>query len=45
MLWQVEVLNETVALELEALPKDMRAKYLRITALIREAGLHDIGLP
>ena len=45
MEWQVEVLNETVALELQALPKDMRAKYLRITALIREVGLHDIGLP
>jgi phage-related protein len=45
MEWQVEVLNETVASELEALPKDMRAKYLRITELIRRAGLHDIGLP
>jgi phage-related protein len=45
MQWQVEVLNEAVALEIEALPKDMRAKYLRITTLIGESGLHDIGLP
>jgi phage-related protein len=45
MQWQIEVLNETVALEIEALPKDMRAKYLRITALIRETGLGEVGQP
>lgn len=45
MQWQIEVLNETVALEIEALPKDMRAKFLRLTSLIRESGLEDVGSP
>ena len=45
MQWQIEVLNETVAREIESLPKDMQAKYLRITALIRELGLAEIGSP
>jgi phage-related protein len=45
MRWRVEILNETVALEIEALPADMRAKYLRISALITESGLENLGEP
>jgi phage-related protein len=45
MHWNVEVLSETVAAELASLPKDMRARYLRIVRLIREFGLEYIGEP
>ena len=45
MAWRVEVLNETVAQELTALPKDMRARYLRIVRLIAEMGLEFLGEP
>ena len=33
MLWRVEILNETVAEELDALPVDMRARLARIVEL------------
>lgn len=45
MRWHVEVLNETVALEIEALPDDMQAKYLHITRLIAELGLENLSEP
>lgn len=43
MPWRVEVLNETVAQELDALPRDMKARYLRIVRLIAEMGLEFLG--
>jgi phage-related protein len=43
MPWRVEVLNETVAGELAALPDDMKARYVRITRLIAEIGLEFLG--
>ncbi len=41
----MEVLNETVAEELAALPDDMKARYVRITRLIAETGLEFLGEP
>lgn len=45
MPWSVDVLNETVAGELAALPRDMKARYLRIVRLIREFGLEYLNEP
>ena len=45
MCWRVEVLNEVVAREIEALPPDIQAKYLRITGLITEFGLEHLREP
>jgi hypothetical protein len=45
MAWTVETLNETVAQELLSLPSDMQARYLRIAALIEEAGIHALREP
>ena len=45
MPWRVEVLNETVAQELDALPEAMKARYLRIVRLIAEMGLEFLGAP
>ena len=39
MSWTVETLNETVDAEVEALPKDIRARLARIAELIEEKGL------
>jgi phage-related protein len=39
MSWQVEIPNETVAREIESLPDDMQAKFLRIVSLIEQFGL------
>jgi hypothetical protein len=30
MGWQVEILNQTVMTEIQALPKDMQARFLRL---------------
>jgi len=45
MKWTVETLNETVDAELEALPVDMRARFVRIAKLIESLGLEKIGPP
>lgn len=45
MPWRVEVLNETVAEELAALPADMYARFLRIADRIEEAGLETLREP
>ena len=37
--WTVETLDERVDAELEALPPDMRARFVRIAELIERAGL------
>src|SRR5688572_12148665 len=43
--WTVETLNEVVDAELEELPADMRARFVRIVRLIEEFGLEQIGEP
>jgi phage-related protein len=45
-MWTVETLNAAVDAEIEALPKDLRARLVRITNLIETVGLdrlpHDV---
>ncbi|MFZ0706571.1 MAG: type II toxin-antitoxin system RelE/ParE family toxin [Candidatus Korobacteraceae bacterium] len=43
--WVVETLDETVDIEVESLPEDMRARLTRIAQLIEEHGLEFVGLP
>lgn len=45
MSWTVETLNETVDRELEALPEDMRARFIRIAELIESVGLPHVREP
>jgi phage-related protein len=45
MTWSVEFLDEVVKGELEALPADMRAHFLRISQLIASHGLERIREP
>jgi phage-related protein len=45
MPWRVEILNETVAAEIAALPVDMQARFLRLVDRIRAAGLQSLGEP
>jgi phage-related protein len=45
MQWQVEILNETVAAEIEALPADIQARFLRLGDRIRLAGLNSLREP
>lgn len=45
MRWRVEILNRTVADELDALPRDMRAKLDHIVLLIEKLGLHQVREP
>lgn len=45
MNWTVETLNATVDRELEALPTDMRARFVHIYALIEAVGLERVGAP
>lgn len=45
MAWTVETLNATVDNELEALPSDMRARFVRICELISAVGLERVGAP
>ena len=39
MPWGVETLNQTVDKELEALPADLRARFVRVIQLIEDSGL------
>jgi len=43
--WQVEILNETVAAEIAALPTDMQARFLRLSERIGLLGLENLGEP
>lgn len=43
--WTVQVPREAVEAELLALPKDMQARFLRISELIESFGPHRVGLP
>lgn len=45
MSWSVELLNHEVRLELESLPKDIRASFLRISSLIETFGLPKVHEP
>ena len=45
MKWSVETLNEIVDAELERLPIDMRARFIRVVGLIEEFGLDQVGQP
>jgi hypothetical protein len=45
MTWSVEMLNQTVQAEIDALPADMRAKFLQIVDMITEFGLPNLGQP
>jgi hypothetical protein len=45
MTWTVEVLNKVVQQELEALPKDMKARFVWISQLIATHGLENVGEP
>ncbi len=45
MNWTVETLNQTVDGELEALPADMRARFVWISRLIEEHGLQNVREP
>jgi hypothetical protein len=43
--WTVETLNAAVDAELEALPADMRARFVRIAGMIEALGLEKVGAP
>ena len=43
MHWAVEILNAAVDAEIEALPKDMRARLSRLGSIIEQVGF--TGLP
>ncbi len=43
--WAVEVLNDTVEAELLSLPKDMQARFLKISELLESFGPQRLGLP
>ncbi len=43
--WTVETLNDAVDQELEALPADMRARFIRVVELIETFGLEHVGPP
>ncbi len=45
MTWSVETLSEVVDKELETLPADMRARFVRIVQLIETVGLPPVSLP
>lgn len=45
MKWTVETLNDVVDQELEALPADMRARFIRVAELIESFGLQKVGHP
>jgi hypothetical protein len=42
MPWTVETLSQTVDAELDALPADMRARFVRVAELIGAVGLPSV---
>lgn len=44
-MWRVEYLTGEVEAELNALPRDLRAKFLRIAQLIQSRGLEQVREP
>jgi hypothetical protein len=45
MRWRVEFLDDAVLSELEAMPVDIQASFLRISRLIESEGLHKVREP
>lgn len=45
MKWIVETLNELVDEEISSLPKDMKARFVRVVELIESVGLENIREP
>ncbi len=45
MDWTVELLSEEVKSELESLPADVRASFVRISELIERVGLPNVHEP
>ncbi len=45
MIWTVETLDQTVDEELEALPTDMKARFVWISQLIETHGLQNVREP
>jgi hypothetical protein len=45
MHWSAEFLNEVVEEEFRALPKDMQARFVRISELIEAYGIEHVGMP
>jgi phage-related protein len=43
--WRVDILNETVAAEIAALPADMQARFLRLAERIASVGLESLSEP
>jgi len=43
MPWRVEILDETVAAEIAALPADMQARFLRLAERIVSVGLESLS--
>jgi phage-related protein len=43
--WRVEILNETVAAEIAALPADMQARFVRLAECIASVGLGSLSGP
>lgn len=38
-------MSESVKAELEALPEDMKVRFIRISSMISESGLNQVGMP
>jgi phage-related protein len=45
MRWSVEFLNEVVEEEFRLLPKDIQARFVRISELIEAYGIEHVGMP
>src|SRR5277367_5698413 len=45
MAWRVDILNETVAVEIASLPHDMQARFLRLAERIAATGLQSLNEP
>ncbi|UAA40893.1 hypothetical protein KIH87_01865 [Paraneptunicella aestuarii] len=45
MKWIVETLNELVDEEIASLPKDMKARFVRVVELIESVGLENVREP
>jgi len=45
MTWRVEILNKTVEDEIDALPTDMQAYYVRVVERIMQVGLEKVKEP
>jgi len=43
--WRIEILNETVAAEIAALPADMQARFVRLAERVESAGLQSLSEP